>query len=110
MQLNAYAAVFSELEEDEIGEKFAEAVQLAYTATNTLSQAKGKSKGKDKGKKGGNSNLTMADRKAKLAEPKVKEQVSSVRCRRTLGRGRRLVRDKPQSKANWTSGTDLSGA
>ena len=36
MQLNAYAAVVSELEEDTLGEENAEAVQLA--AANTLSQ------------------------------------------------------------------------
>ena len=59
MQLNAYAAVASELEEDTtLGEEYAEAVQLAHIATNTLGQAKGKAKGKgkDKGKPGSNVN------------------------------------------------------
>ncbi|OLP98720.1 hypothetical protein AK812_SmicGene18811 [Symbiodinium microadriaticum] len=51
MQLNAYAAVASELEEDTtLGEEYAEAVQLAHIATNTLGQAKGKAKGKGKDK------------------------------------------------------------
>ena len=48
MQLNAYAAIASEFEEDTLGEKYAEAVQLAYAATNILSHARGKSKGKGK--------------------------------------------------------------
>ena len=37
MQLNAYAAISDELEVDEVGEEYAEAVQLAYAATNTES-------------------------------------------------------------------------
>ena len=71
-------AVASELEEDALDEEYAEVMQLAYAATNTLSQAKakGKGKGKDKeGKPGGNvirSNLTIADRKARLTELKAK--------------------------------------
>ncbi|CAE7845063.1 unnamed protein product [Symbiodinium necroappetens] len=48
MQLNAYTAISEEIEEETIGEEYAEAVQLAYAATNTLSQTKGKGKGKDK--------------------------------------------------------------
>ena len=52
MQLNAHAAISDELEVDEVGEEFAEAVQLAYAATNTLNQAKGKGKGKGKDKDG----------------------------------------------------------
>ena len=86
MQLNAYAASSDELEVDEVGEEFAEAVQLAYAATNTLNQAKGKGKGKGKdkdgkGRSGGKlvrSNLTIADRKAKLTELKSKSRC--LRC------------------------------
>ena len=37
MQLNAYTAISEEIEEEIIGEEYAEAVQLAYAATNTLS-------------------------------------------------------------------------
>ena len=52
MQLDAYTAISEEIEEETIGEEYAEAVQLAYAATNTLSQTKGKGKGKDKSGKG----------------------------------------------------------
>ena len=86
MQLNAYTAVSEEIGVDDIDEDYAEAVQLAYAATNTLSTAKGKGKGKgkDKGgksKSGGKlvkSNLTIADRKAKLQELKSKSRC--LRC------------------------------
>ena len=84
MQLNAYTAISEELEVDEVSEEYAEAVQLAYAATNTLNQAKGKGKGKSnegKGKSGGKlvkSNLTIADRKAKLQELKSKSRC--LRC------------------------------
>ena len=62
---------------------YAEAVQLAYAATNTFSQAKGKGKGKgkDKGKPGvkvSRSNLMIAGRKAKLTEPKAESRC--LRC------------------------------
>ena len=72
MQLNAYAAVVSELEEDTLGEEYAEA---AHAAKNAPSQAKGKGKekGRDKRKPGGKvirSKLTIADRKAKLTDLK----------------------------------------
>ncbi|OLQ09920.1 hypothetical protein AK812_SmicGene6391 [Symbiodinium microadriaticum] len=86
MQLNAYTAVSEEIGVDDIDEDYAEAVQLAYAATNTLSTAKGKGKGKGKdkggkGKSGGKlvkSNLTIADRKAKLQELKSKSRC--LRC------------------------------
>ena len=86
MQLNAYAAISEEPKVDEVGEEFAEAVQLAYAATSTMNQAKGKGKGKGKdkdgkGKSGGKlvrSNLTIADRKAKLTELKSKSRC--LRC------------------------------
>ena len=86
MQLNAYTAVSEEIGADDIDEDYAEAVQLAYAATNTLSTAKGKGKGKGKdkggkGKSGGKlvkSNLTIADRKAKLQELKSKSRC--LRC------------------------------
>ncbi|OLP87405.1 hypothetical protein AK812_SmicGene31376 [Symbiodinium microadriaticum] len=84
MQLNAYTAVSEEIGADDIDEDYAEAVQLAYAATNTLSTAKGKGKGKDKsgkGKSGGKlvkSNLTIADRRAKLQELKSKSRC--LRC------------------------------
>ena len=84
MQLNAYTAVSEEIGVDDIDEDYAEAVQLAYAATNTLSTAKGKGKGKDKGGKGKSgsklvkSNLTIADRKAKLQELKSKSRC--LRC------------------------------
>ena len=80
MQLNAYTAISEEIEEQTVGEELAEAVQLAYAATNTYSQTKGKGKGKDKsskGKSGGKvvkSKLTIADRKAKLTELKSKSR------------------------------------
>ena len=69
---------------DDIDEDYAEAVQLAYAATNAFSTAKGKGKGKDKGGKGKSggklvkSNLTIADRKAKLQELKSKSRC--LRC------------------------------
>ena len=84
MQVSAYTAISEELEEETLGVEFAEAAQLAYAATNTLSQTKGKGKGKDegaKGKSGGKvvkSNLTIADRKAKVAELKSKSK--RLRC------------------------------
>ena len=86
MQLNAYTAVSEEIGVDDIDEDYAEAAQLAYAATNTLSTAKGKGKGKGKdkggkGKSGGKlvkSNLTIADRKAKLQELKSKSRC--LRC------------------------------
>ena len=80
MQLNAYTAVSEEIGVDDIDEDYAEAVQLAYAATNTLSAAKGKGQGEDKGGKGKSggklvkSNLTIADRKAKLQELKSKSR------------------------------------
>ena len=73
MALNAYTAMQTELG-GEPGEEHAEALQLAYAAQTTLANVKGgKSKGSGKagGKKGGKvppSNLSIADRKAKLAE------------------------------------------
>ena len=81
MQLNAYTAVAYEAELDDLDDSFAEPVQLAYAAQTAFSQAKGKGKGKGKGKPGGKSggklaksNLTIADRKAKLAELKAKSR------------------------------------
>ena len=50
VQLNAYAAVASELEEDTLGDECAQAVQPAYAGPNTRSQAKGKGQGQAKDK------------------------------------------------------------
>ena len=64
----------AEAEVDELDDTYAESVQLAYAAQTAFAQAKGKSQGKGKlgGKPSGKvirSNLTIADRKAKLAGP-----------------------------------------
>ena len=79
---------------DDIDEDYAEAVQLAYAATNAFSTAKGKGKGKDKGGKGKSggklvkSNLTIADRKAKTPGVEKQKSLFALRRRRPLGRGR----------------------
>ena len=72
-----------ETELDDLDDSYAESVQLAYAAQTAFAHAKGKSKGKGKpgGKSGGKvvrSNLTIADREAKLAELKAKSRC--LRC------------------------------
>ena len=74
VQINVCTAVAAEAEVDELDDTYAESVQLAYAAQTAFAQAKGKSQGKGKlgGKPSGKvirSNLTIADRKAKLAGP-----------------------------------------
>ncbi|CAE7256176.1 AGM1 [Symbiodinium natans] len=83
LALNAYTAMQTELG-GEPGEEHAEALQLAYAAQTTLANVKGnkgKGFGKSGGKKGGKvppSNLSIADRKAKLAELKARSRC--LRC------------------------------
>ena len=83
LALSAYTAMQTELG-GEPGEEHAEALQLAYAAQTTLANVKGgkgKGSGKTGGKKGGKvppSNLSIADRKAKLAELKARSRC--LRC------------------------------
>ena len=96
MQINAYTAVSEEIGVDDIDEDYAEAVQLAYAATNTLSTAKGKGKGKDKGGKGkvrwqvGKIQLDNSRQKGKTPGVEKQKSLFALRRRRPLGRGCRM--------------------
>ena len=85
-------------EDPEADDALAEALQLDAVAVVAWQRFKGKSKSKGKGKvkgKGKNkgNDLSVEDRKKRLAELKEPYQLSSVRCAWTSGRRRHLSQE-----------------